>query len=175
MRTTLRDDLHALGRPGAWAAIGAALAGVVALRAPGIGAWALVATVEALGTADESTVAVLSAAEVTPLAWVATVVGVLVVVVSLLLAVDRPPAVAERLLLAAAVAVVAVGVAVLVARPAPADFAAHGRANDLVEGEASLPDGVAIDLRVRPAGGLAVLGAAGLAIAVLGTVASRRG
>lgn len=175
LRTRLRDDLHALGRPAAFAAVAASLGGLVALRFPAATAWELVASVDALGTADESTVAVLSASEATVAAWAATACGVVVVVVALLVAVDRPPPAAELVLLLAAAGMVAVAFVVVLARPALADFAALGRGVDLVEARAELPDGVEITLSVQPALGPVALGV-GAAVVTAGTlVATRRG
>lgn len=175
VRTRIRDDLHALARPGGVAAVAAAGGGLLALRAPGSTAWALVATVNALGTSDEGTVAVLTAAEVTRVAWAAWVLGGVVVLVALMVALDRPPPAAEAVLLAAAVGMVAVAVSVLVARPSPVDFAAHGRARDLVGDTASLPTGIEIALTVEPTAGPVLLGVGAL-IVVVGTVlATRRG
>jgi hypothetical protein len=175
LRTRLRDDLHALGRPAAFAAVAAALGGVVALRFPASSAWELVATVDALGTADESTVAVLSALEATRAAWAGPVCGVVVVVVALLVAIDRPPPAAELVLLVAAAGMVAVAFAVVLARPELADFAALGRAVELVEGPAALPDGVEITLSIAPAPGPVALGVAAAVVAAGTLVATRRG
>lgn len=175
MRARLRDDLHALRRPGAVAAIGAALGGMLALRAPTAPAWALVATVDALGTADESTVATLTASQTTSVARAAWVLGALVVAVALLLAIDRPPRIAEPVLLVAAVGMLAVTMSVLVARPTPADFLGHREVADLVAGEQSLPAGIDIDLAVQPTAGPMLLGLAAMGV-VIGTVlATRRG
>ena len=144
------------------------------MRAPASAAWSLVATVDALGTTDESTVATLSAVEVTPLAWAATGVGVLVVVVSMLVAIDKPPPGAERVLLLAALAMAAVTVAVVVARPAPTDFTVEPGTRDLVEGT-SLPTGVSVDLAVEPSSGPVLLGLGALVVAGGTVLAMRRG
>ena len=174
MRVRLRDDLHALRRPGALAAVVAALGGLLAVWFPRTTAWRLVATVDAVGTADERTVAHLRAAEVTDVAWAAPVIGVVVVVVALLVAIDRPPVAAERLLLLGAVGMLALTIAVIVARPAPAAFAAHGRAADLVGAQEALPAGIEIELRVGPAPAPVALGVAALGVAVCGLLATRR-
>lgn len=173
MRVRLRDDLRTLRRPGGVAALGAALGGLVALWSPTAPAWTLVATVDALGTSDRTAVAVRSGLETTVLAGVAWPAGVVVLVVATLVALDRPPPLADGVLTTCAVVMLAATTAVLVARPTTGDFVAHDRAGALVGAHEALPTGITIELGVRPAAGPVLLGVAALAV-VFGTVLATR-
>lgn len=170
MRVRLRDDLHALGRPGAIPAVVAAVGGVLALRAPTTGAWALVATVDALGTSDQVTVDTLSARAVSPVAVAAWGVGVVVIVVAVLVALDRPPPAAVPLLLGGAAGMVAVMLTVLLARPAPEDFVSALQAGP---GEVVLPMDVSFTVGVEPAAGPMLL-AIGALLVIAGTLFTAR-
>jgi hypothetical protein len=92
-----------------------------------------------------------------------------------MVAVDRPPPAAERLLVGAGVLVVVATAVLLADRPPATAFAHDLAAAALVDGEVPLPTGVGIDLWVQPDSGLWALFAAG-ALVVTGTlVALRRG
>lgn len=175
MRTSLGDHLLALRRPAALAALAAAAGGGVALMAPRMAVWQLVARVRALDTTGEQPVAVLRGAETSSLVWAVAAAGAVVIVVSLLVAVDLPPPLAESVLVAAgAVVIAAIGLLVM-DRPGPQSFARDTGAAELVAGDVPLPTGVGIDLAVQPALGLWVLGAAGLLVIAGSMVALRRG
>lgn len=175
MHTSLGDHLLALRRPAALAALAAAAGGGVALMAPRMAVWRLVAQVRALDTTGEQTVAVLQGAETSALVWAVAVAGAVVVVVSLLVAVDRPPPLAESALVAAGAVVVGIVGLLVIDRPGTQAFAHHIGAGELVAGDVPLPTGVGIDLAVQPAVGLWVLGAAGLLVIAGSMVALRRG
>lgn len=175
MRTRLGDHLHALRRPAALAALAATAGGAVAAMAPSIALWSLVAQVRALDTTGEQPVAVLRGAGASPVVWVVVAAGVVAVVVSLLVAVDRPPPLAEPVLLTAGALVVAAVGLLAVDRPDSHAFGHNAGARELVAGDVPLPTGVGIDLAVQPAMGLWVLGAAGLLVIAGSLVALRRG
>jgi len=175
VRTRLGDHLPALRRPAALAALAATAGGVVASMAPSMTLWHLTAQVRALDTTGEQPVTVLQGAETSPVVWAIAAAGVAAVVVSLLVAVDRPPPLAESVLVAAGAAVVAVVGVLVINRPTAHAFGHHAGARELVAGDVPLPTGVGIDLAVEPALGLWVLGAAGLLVIAGSMVALRRG
>ena len=175
MRTSLGDHLVALRRPAALAALAAAAGGAVAAMAPSLPLWRLTARVQALDTIARQAVTTLPGGSTSALTWAVAVVGIVVVVLASMVAVDRPPPAAERLLVGAGVLIVASACLLLARRPAPAAFAGDATAADLVTGAAPLPTGVDIDLWVQPGVGLWALLGAGTLV-VLGTVvALRRG
>lgn len=174
MRTSVGDHLLALRRPAALAALAAAAGGAVAVMAPSMVLWRLTAQVRALDTVGEQPVSVLQGADSSPAVWGIAAVGVAVVVVALLVAVDRPPPLAESVLVAGG-AVAIGGVGLLVIQRPGTDAFHHGGARELVSGAVPLPTGVGIDLAVEPALGLWVLGAAGLLVIAGSMVALRRG
>lgn len=175
MRTSLGDHLVALRRPAALAALGAAAGGAVAAMAPTLPLWRLTARVQALDTVGRQDVTALSGDATSGVTWGIAVVGVLVVVLAALVAVDRPPPAAERLLVGAGVLVMVATGVLLADRPPARAFADDLAAADLIGGEVPLPTGVGIDLWVQPDSGMWALFAAG-ALVVTGTlVALRRG
>lgn len=175
MRTSLGDHLLALRRPAALAALAAAAGGGVAVMAPRMAVWQLIAQVRALDTTGEQSVAVLQGAETSSLAWVVAAAGAVVVVVSLLVAIDRPPPLAESVLVAAGAVVVGTIGLLVIDRPSTRAFAHDVGAGELVAGDVPLPTGVGIELAVQPTLGLWVLGAAGLLVIAGSMVALRRG
>lgn len=175
MRTSLGDHLRALRRPAALAALAAAAGGAVAAMAPQMALWRLIARVQALDTVGEQPVAVLPGSAASPVVWGVAAIGVAVVVVASLVAVDRPPPHAEALLVSAGAAIVAAVGVLLVTSPGTAAFAGRPGAAELVDGQVPLPSGVGIDLAVEPATGMWVLAASGLLVAAGTLVALRRG
>lgn len=175
MRTSLGDHLVALRRPAALAAIGAAAGGAVAAMAPSLPLWQLAARVQALDTVGQQEVAALSGEATSGLTWAIAAVGLAVVVLATMVAVDRPPPAAEALLVGAGVLVVAATAVLFADRPATTAFATDVAAADLVTGDVPLPTGVGIDLWVQPASGLWALLAAGALVVVGSLVAMRRG
>lgn len=175
MHTSLGDHLVALRRPAALAAIGAAAGGAVAAMAPSLPLWQLAARVQALDTVGQQEVTALSGGATSGLTWAIAAVGLVVVVLATMVAVDRPPPAAEALLVGAGLLVVAATVVLLADRPAATAFATDVAAADLVTGEVPLPTGVGIDLWVQPASGLWALLAAGALVVVGSLVALRRG
>lgn len=175
MRTSLGDHLVALRRPAALAALGAAAGGVVAAMAPRLPLWRLTARVQALDTVGRQEVTSLSGGATSWLTWGIAVAGVLVVVLAALVAVDRPPPAAERVLVATGALVVLAAAVLLADPPSVTAFAGDAAAADLIAGSVPLPTGVGIDLWVQPDSGLWALFATG-ALVVVGTlVALRRG
>lgn len=175
VRTSLGDHLLALRRPAALAALAATAGGAVAAMAPSMALWRLTAQVRALDTTGEQPVTVLRGAETSSVVWVIAAAGVAAVVVSLLVAVDRPPPLAESVLVAAGAAVIAAVGLLVIDRPGTHAFGHHAGARELVAGDVPLPTGVGIELAVEPALGLWVLGAAGLLVIAGSMVALRRG
>ena len=172
MRTSLGDHLVTLRRPAALAALGAATGGLVAVLAPRLPLWRLAAEVQALDTVGRQDVTTLPGAATSPWTWAVAAVGAVVIVLAVLVAVDRPPPHAERVLVGAGAVVLAATAALFVARPGPAAFPGQ---SDLATGAVPLPTGVGIDLWVEPGAGLWLLVGAGVLV-VLGTlVALRRG
>lgn len=143
--------------------------------APRMGVWQLTARVRALDTVADQRVAVLSGAEASAVVWVAAGVGLATVVLALLVAVDRPPPLAEQLLVGAGGLLLGTAGLLLLGRPATSAFAGHRGAAELVGGGVPLPTGVAIELAVEPALGIWVLAAAGLLVVAGTMVAMRRG
>lgn len=175
MRTSLGDHLRALRRPAALAALAAAAGGAVAAMAPQMALWQLVARVQALDTVGEQPVTALPGSAASPLTWAVAVLGMAVVVLAALVAVDRPPPHAEALLVGAGVVVVGCVGVLLLTPPGTAAFAGLPGATELVDGQVPLPSGVGIDLAVEPATGMWVLAASGLLVAAGTLVALRRG
>lgn len=174
MRTSLGDHLVVLRRPAALAALAAAAGGAIGVYAPRLGLWTLTARVQALDTTGESAVTTMPGAQASPATWLAMSAGVVIIAVALLVALDRPPRRALRLLVASAAVLLLVTMAALLQRPEPAAFAADPRSGGLVAGVA-LPLGVGIELLVHPAIGMWVLAASGLLVAAGAIVADRRG
>lgn len=175
MRTSVGDHLLALRRPAAMAALAAAGGGGIAAMAPRMTLWELTARVQALDTVGEQPVTGLPGHAASPVTWVVAAVGLAVVVIAVLVAVDRPPPRAESLLLSAGALVVTAVAALLLLRPDREAFAARPDAADLITGDVALPTGVGIDLAVEPAMGMWVLAAAGLLVIVGSLLALRRG
>lgn len=175
MRTSVGDHLLALRRPAALAALAAAAGGVVGAMAPRLAIWRLDAQVRALDTVGEQAVTVLVGARASSLTWVVAAVGVTVVVLAVLVAVDRPPAFAEQLLVASGGLLLGAAGWLLLQRPPLSAFTHHRGAAELVNGDVELPRGVAINLVVEPAMGIWVLAAAGLLVVAGTVVALRRG
>lgn len=175
MRTSLGDHLVALRRPAALAALGAAGGGAVATLAPSLPLWRLTARVQALDTVGSQPVTTLPGSTTSALTWLLAAIGIVVVVVASMVAVDRPPPAAEKLLVGAGVLVITVTCVLLGTRPEAAAFAGDAAAADLVTGAAPLPTGVDIELWVQPAVGLWALLCAGVLVVVGTVVALRRG
>lgn len=174
MRTGVVDLLPALRRPAAGAALVAFVAGAFAAVVPWLPAWALVANVDALGTAETRTAALLLAHEASPLAWLVLPAGTIAAASALLLAFDVPLPATEQV--AWAMALVLAGVTVLLAVQSPGTVAFAGDPLvDVLGRDTPLPRGVVIELGVRPARGLWILGAAGPLVAVGTRLASRGG
>jgi uncharacterized membrane protein YhhN len=174
VHTSLGDHLVALRRPAALAALAAAAGGAVAALAPQLRLWRLTAQVQALDTVDVQEVTALRGAATSDLTWGLAGIGVVVVGLAVLVAVDRPPPAAERLLVAAGLLVLAGTTALLVDRPATSAFTG-GAATELVAGDVPLPTGVDIALEVQPTTGFWVLYVAGLLMIAGTLVALRRG
>lgn len=175
MRTSLGDHLVALRRPAALAALAAAAGGGVAVVAPRLALWRLTARVQALDTVGRQDVTALDGATTSSLTWVIAAVGVAVIGLAVLVAVDRPPPHAEAGLVGAGLFVAVTAIAMRAMPPATSAFTGDVTAADLVSGSVPLPTGVGIDLWVEPAAGLWLLVGAG-ALIVAGTlVALRRG
>lgn len=175
MRTSLGDHLVTLRRPAAMAALAAAAGGVVAAIAPRLSLWHLTARVQALDTVGRQDVTALSGDATSGLTWGVAAIGAVVVVLAFLVAIDRPPPLAEPLLVGAGIAIVATAGLLAMDRPPPAAFAGDPAAADLIQGGVPLPTGVGIDLWVQPAAGLWVLAGAGVLVVVGTVVALRRG
>lgn len=175
MRTGIGDHLLALRRPAALAALAAGAGGLVGVLAPRMAMWRLDAQVRALDTVGEQPVTILTGAQTSPVAWLVAAVGALVIALAVLVAVDRPPAYAEQLLVGAGGLQLGAAGWLLVARPDRSAFTHHAGAAELVRGDVVLPTGVAIDLTVEPALGIWVLAAAGLLVVAGTMVALRRG
>lgn len=175
MRTSLGDHLVALRRPAAVAALAAAGGGAVAAMAPSLPLWRLTARVQALDTVGSQPVTSLPGGATSDLTWAVAAVGIVVVVLASMVAVDRPPPAAERLLVGAGLLVLAATFLLLATRPTAAAFAGDAAAADLVTGATPLPTGVDIDLWVQPAPGLWTLLVAGVLVVAGSIVALRRG
>lgn len=175
MRTSLGDHLVALRRPAALAALAAAAGGFVAVMAPWLQLWRLTARVQALDTVGRQDVTGLTGAAASWLTWALAAVGIAVIVLSVLVAVDRPPSHAEPVLVTAGLLVLGGTIALRLTPPDPTAFTADVAAADLVSGSVPLPTGVGIDLWVEPAAGLWLLAGAGALIVVGTLVALRRG
>lgn len=175
MRTSLGDHLLALRRPAGMAALAAAAGGVVALMAPRMTLWRLTARVQALDTVGDQPVTGLAGADASPLTWAVALIGVAIVVVAVLVAVDRPPPRAEPLLVGAGAIVVTATSILLATPPGPRRFAHAPGVGDLIGDAVPLPTGVGIDLAVEPAMGMWVLAAAGPLVIAGTLVAMRRG
>ncbi len=175
MRTSLGDHLVALRRPAALAALGAAAGGAVAAMAPTMPLWRLTARVQALDTVGRQDVTSLPGSATSSLTWGIAAVGVAVVVLAAMVAVDRPPPAAERLLVGAGLVVVVATGVLLASPPSSRAFADDVAAAELVGGDVPLPTGVGIDLWVQPDTGLWALFAAGALVVTGSLVALRRG
>ncbi len=174
LRTSLGDQLVAMRRPAALAALASAAGGWIGVRAPTLGVWSLQAQVQALDTTGETTVTRMAGADATPLVWVAVAAGVVIIALSLLVALDRPVAHAPMLVIACGAVLLTVTLGVAMQPPSPADF--HGSvATEMLQDGVALPTGVGIELRVEPGPGLLVLGLSGLLAAAGAVVADRRG
>lgn len=175
MRTSLGDHLVTLRRPAALAALAAAAGGVVAVLSPRLGLYELVAEVQALDTIGAQRVTVLAGADATAVTWGVAGVGVVVVALALLVAVDRPPGFAEPTLVACGALLLAAVVWLLVDAPADQAFADRPGVADLVAPGTRLPTGVDLQLAVRPAAGVWLLAGAGVLVIAGTLVALRRG
>lgn len=175
MRTRLGDHLAPLRRPAALAALAAAAGGIAAAMAPRLPLWRLVADVRALETNGAQDMAVLDGAATTPWTAAIALVGVVAVVIAVLVALDRPPPLAEQLLVAIAALLVAAAGLLLLDRPPPAAFDDVAAVAELRDEGTALPAGVEIELHVEPDSGIALLGLAGLLVAAGTLVALRRG
>lgn len=143
--------------------------------APNLPLWLLTARVQALDTVGRQVVTSLPGGAASGLTWGIAVVGLAVVVVAALVAVDRPPPAAERLLVGAGVLIVVATAVLLADRPSPRAFADDVAAAELVAGRVPMPTGVGIDLWVQPGSGLWALFAAGILVVVGTVVALRHG
>lgn len=174
MRTGVVDLLPALRRPAAAAALVAFVAGVSAAVVPWLPAWELVADVDALGTTETRTAALLLAHRASALAWVALPAGAVAASGALLLAFDVPLPATEHVAWAMALALAVLTVVLALQSPGTAAFAGNPLVDVLGRGT-PLPRGVVIELDVRPARGLWILGASGPLVALGTRLALRNG
>jgi len=174
VRTGVVDLLPALRRPAAGAALLAFVAGVFAAVVPWLPAWVLVAQVDVLGTSETRTAALLLAHEASPLAWVALPAGALAAGGALLLAFDVPLPATEQVAWGMALLLAVAAVLLALQSPGTAAFAGDPLV-DVLGRDTPLPRGVVIELGVRPARGLWILGAAGPLVALGTRLAVRNG
>ncbi|MFA9447040.1 hypothetical protein [Egicoccus sp. AB-alg6-2] len=156
------------GLAGSVSAIGGLVA-IVAARSPWFHAMAEVAM---LGTRQQRAVASLTGVPDTVWGWSTLALGLVAVVLGVLVALDRPPLVARRVLLGCGLGLVATAVAAWLG-PAPAlDGIAGAEGGQLAQLARRLPMGVALELHVRAGIGPPLSALAGVLV-VGGTLAAR--
>lgn len=129
------------------------------------------ADVSALGHTQGTTVASLAGWEAQPWGWAVPAVALVAVVVSLRVALDRPPAVAAEVQLGAGLTVaVLTGVSALVFPPVSRFDVAGTRLREVTELAGGLPSDVDVAFSVRPDEGLWVALAAAALLVVAGAV-----
>lgn len=167
-RPDLWTNLRLLLRPqGAVGVIGT-VASLAALGAAYLPWYEVAAGVELLDVRQSRAVATLAGWQAQPWSWVVPALALVALVVSLAVAVDRPPRPAGDLQIGAGIGLALAAGASAMLFPATSRFDVAGsRLRELTLLAERLPDGVAVDFQVQAASGLWVtLGAAALLVAV---------
>ncbi|MDQ3932674.1 MAG: hypothetical protein M3252_07550 [Actinomycetota bacterium] len=154
MRGDLALQLRIALRPRGLLGIAGAVAGMVGVVAVYLPWYELGAKVTLLGHARGRSIATLAGWQAQPWIWAAATISVFAAAIGVAVALDRPPPMTRRILLALGLALGALAGLSALLVPASSRFLADPRFDQLEAVAGRLPDDVALDLAVRPAIGL---------------------
>lgn len=173
MRGDLSLRLHLFLRPAGILGLVAAVSGGAAVAAAYLPWYRVTATMEVLGTTQDTAVAHLAGWQAHPWGWVVAALGLAAVAAGIGVAIDRP--LPGPILLASGFGLgIAVALGGLLFPPVSRFDMAGSRLRELVDLSGRLPDDLSLWFEVRPAAGLWVALAAGVLLLVTAIIVRDR-